>query len=184
MLDMTSVTAKDAIGGHSTIETDGAFIPNKSEKKGQQRKIAVAGLEVTDHLGRTLMASCCSNRYLSRPYRLTKTPYLSRILEKQNRLQKSQVSPFSCTDDQMGLAFQGFYKRDRETDKVTDFPQQLFMHAQIKKPNEACCARGIALALTLNKFLVPQKRGRFTKSTLLPTYHVILRSRWSEGRPR
>jgi len=108
---------------------------------------------------------------------------LARILERQNRLQMSRVSPFPCIDDQMGLAFQGFYKRDRGTGKVTEFPHQLFMHAQIK-PNEACCARGIALALTLNKFSVPQKRGRFTKSTLLPTYHVILRSRRSKGRPR
>src|SRR6516162_6285089 len=34
---------------------------------------------------------------------------LARILEKQNRLQMSQVFPFSCIDDQMGVAFQGFY---------------------------------------------------------------------------
>jgi len=33
-------------------------------------------------------------------------PY--RILEKQNRLQMSQVFPFSCIDDQMGVVFQGF----------------------------------------------------------------------------
>ena len=32
----------------------------------------------------------------------------ARILEKQNRLQMSQVFPVSCIDDQMGLAFQGF----------------------------------------------------------------------------
>src|SRR6516164_2368327 len=31
---------------------------------------------------------------------------LARILEKQNRLQMSQVFPFSCIDDQMGVAFQ------------------------------------------------------------------------------
>src|SRR6516225_4922812 len=35
----------------------------------------------------------------------------ARILEKQNRLQMSQVFPFSCIDDQMGVVFQGFYKR-------------------------------------------------------------------------
>ena len=34
---------------------------------------------------------------------------LARILEKQNRLQMSQVFSFSCIDDQMGVAFQGFY---------------------------------------------------------------------------
>jgi hypothetical protein len=50
---------------------------------------------------------------------------LSRILEKQNRLQMSQVLPFSCIDDQMGVAFQGFYERDRGTGKVTGFPHQL-----------------------------------------------------------
>jgi hypothetical protein len=32
----------------------------------------------------------------------------ARILEKQNRLQMSQVFLFSCIDDQKGLAFQGF----------------------------------------------------------------------------
>jgi hypothetical protein len=32
----------------------------------------------------------------------------------------------------MGLAFQGFYKRDRRTGKVIGLPPQLYMHAQIK----------------------------------------------------
>ena len=40
----------------------------------------------------------------------------ARILEKQNRLQMSQVFPFSCIDDQMGVVFQGFYKRGRASD--------------------------------------------------------------------
>src|SRR6516165_2803261 len=35
----------------------------------------------------------------------------ARILEKQNRLQMSQVFSVSCIDDQMRVAFQGFYKR-------------------------------------------------------------------------
>ena len=39
----------------------------------------------------------------------------ARILEKQNRLQMTQVFPFSCIDDQMGVVFQGFYKRGRFT---------------------------------------------------------------------
>ena len=34
---------------------------------------------------------------------------IARILEKQNRLQMSQVFSVSCIDDQMGVAFQGFY---------------------------------------------------------------------------
>jgi len=39
----------------------------------------------------------------------------ARILEKQNPLQMSQVFSGSCIDDQMGVAFQGFYKRGRFT---------------------------------------------------------------------
>jgi len=44
----------------------------------------------------------------------------------------------------MGLAFQGFYKRDRRAGKVIEFPHQLFVHAQIKKPTAARCPRGSA----------------------------------------
>src|SRR6516164_1416347 len=50
---------------------------------------------------------------------------LARILEKQNRLQMSEVFSVSCIDDQMGVAFQGFYERDRGTGKITGFPHQL-----------------------------------------------------------
>ena len=50
---------------------------------------------------------------------------LARILEKQNRLQMSQVFSVACIDDQMGVAFQGFYERDQGTGKVTGFPHQL-----------------------------------------------------------
>ena len=57
----------------------------------------------------------------------------TRILEKQNTLQMSQVFPFACIGDQMGLAFQGFYKRDRGSGKVTKFPRQLNVYAQIKE---------------------------------------------------
>ncbi len=64
----------------------------------------------------------------------------------------SQVFPFACIGDQMSLAFQGFYKRDRRTGKVTGFPHQLYMHAQIKKPTAARCARGSVRTLTLNNF--------------------------------
>ena len=39
----------------------------------------------------------------------------TRILEKQNRLQMSQIFPFSCIDDQMRVVFQGFYKQGRFT---------------------------------------------------------------------
>jgi hypothetical protein len=64
----------------------------------------------------------------------------ARILEKQNSLQMSQVFSLACFGAQMGLAFQGFYKRDRKTGKVNVFPRQLYMHVQIKKPNVARCA--------------------------------------------
>jgi hypothetical protein len=39
----------------------------------------------------------------------------SRILEKQNRVQTSQVFLFRSVDDQLGLAFQGFYKQGHFT---------------------------------------------------------------------
>jgi uncharacterized protein len=48
----------------------------------------------------------------------------ARILEKRNSLQMSQVFPFSYIGNQMGLAFQGFYKRDRRTGKVDGCPHQ------------------------------------------------------------
>ena len=57
----------------------------------------------------------------------------SRILEKQNSLQMSQVFPFPCIGDQMGFAFQGFYKRDPRTGKVIRFPHHLYMQTQTKK---------------------------------------------------
>ena len=52
------------------------------------------------------------------------TPRVSgtRILEKRNSLQMSQVFPFPYIGNQMGLAFQGFYERDRRTGKVVGFP--------------------------------------------------------------
>jgi|SRR5215469_3586628 len=61
----------------------------------------------------------------------------SRILEKRNSLQMSQVFRFPYIGDQRGVAFQGFYKRDRRTGKVIGFPHQLYMHAQIKRSTAA-----------------------------------------------
>jgi hypothetical protein len=58
--------------------------------------------------------------------------FRARILEKQNSLQMSQVFSFARIGDQMGLAFQGFYKRDRRTDKLSDSQAKLNMHTQIK----------------------------------------------------
>jgi hypothetical protein len=58
--------------------------------------------------------------------------YQSRILEKQNWLQMSQVFMFAYVGDQMVLAFQGFYKRDRRRAKVIGLPDRLNMHAQSK----------------------------------------------------
>ena len=68
----------------------------------------------------------------------------TRILEKRNSLQMSQVFPFPYISNQMGLAFQGFYERDRRTGKVVGLPHQLYMHAPIKMPAAARCARGRA----------------------------------------
>jgi hypothetical protein len=68
----------------------------------------------------------------------------SRILEKQNSLQMSQVFSFARIGGQMGLAFQGFYKRDRRTDKLSGFPRQIEHAHTNQKPNAACCLRSIA----------------------------------------
>src|ERR1700745_3796920 len=77
---------------------------------------------------------------------------VTRILEKRNLLQMSQVFPFPYIGDQMGLAFQGFYKRDRRTGKVIGLPPQLYMHAQIKKPSATRRARGSARTFNPYKF--------------------------------
>ena len=109
---------------------------------------------------------------------------LARILEKQNRLQMSQVFPFPCIGDQMSLAFQGFYKRDRSTGKVTGFPLQLYMHAQIKKQPLPAVRQEVPGLLTLNKFRSRCERGRFAEPMLLPGGLATPIPRLSEARPR
>ena len=59
------------------------------------------------------------------------------------------------------FAFQGFYKRDRSTGKVTGFPLQLYMHAQIKKQPLPAVREEVPGLLTLNKFRSRCERGRF-----------------------
>src|SRR5262249_9273732 len=108
----------------------------------------------------------------------------TRILEKQNRLQMSQVFPFSCIDDQTGLAFQGFYERDRGTGKVIGFPHQCKMHAQIQKPSAAHFARKIARTFTLNKFRSRISEAASPKRCCSHAALLTLRSRRSEARPR
>ena len=81
----------------------------------------------------------------------------------------SQVFPFPCIGDQMSLAFQEFYKRDRSTGKVTGFPLQLYMHAQIKKQPLPAVREEVPGLLTLNKFRSRCERGRFTLTDAAPT---------------
>jgi hypothetical protein len=100
--------------------------------------LATCGFRVPGPLGdRTLptQASCAG-----RPSKIAfnsgidhKAQACARILEKQDSLQMSQVFPFSCIGDQMGFAFQGFYKRDPRTGKVIRFPHHLYVQTQIKK---------------------------------------------------
>jgi len=80
----------------------------------------------------------------------------------------------------MGVAFQGFYKRDRRSAKVIASPYQLYMHAQMKRPTGA---RGSAPTLILNKFRSRCERGRFTQTMLLLRGLATLYRR-SEARPR
>jgi hypothetical protein len=96
----------------------------------------------------------------------------------------SQVFPFSCIDDQMGLAFQGFYERDRGTLKSPDSYTNCKMHAQIQKPSAARFARGIAWTFTPSKF-----RSRISEAASANRCwsHATLLTpgpRRSEARPR
>jgi hypothetical protein len=64
----------------------------------------------------------------------------SRILEKQSSLQMSQVFPFPCIGDQMGFAFQGFYKRDQEPIKQLDSHTTCTCtHKSKNEPMSAAC---------------------------------------------
>src|SRR5262249_27671315 len=69
-----------------------------------------------------LSARRCSHAALLPLYLAGLRCGLARILEKRNSLQMSQVFPFPYIGNQMGLAFQGFYERDRRTGKVVGFP--------------------------------------------------------------
>jgi|SRR6516165_4961443 len=84
---------------------------------------------------------------------------MARILEKQNRLQMSQVFPLRYIDEPMGLAFQGFYERDRGTGKTAELPHRLYMRPQTKRPDVARCARGIS-----RSFNSQQNRSRMSEA--------------------
>jgi len=85
----------------------------------------------------------------------------------------SQVFPFPYIGDQMSLAFQGFYKRDRRTGKVTGFPHQLCRHAQIKKQPLPAVHEEVPGLLTLNKFRSRCERGRFALTDAAPTRSLL-----------
>jgi hypothetical protein len=84
----------------------------------------------------------------------------------------------------MGLAFQGFYKRDPGTRKVTKFPHQLNVHAQIKEQTLSAAREEWTGFLTLNKFRSRCERGRFTQPMPLPRGLATPTPRRSETRPR
>jgi hypothetical protein len=66
----------------------------------------------------------------------------ARILEKQNRLQMSQVFPFRASVIKWALLLQGFYERDQERLKLPD------SHTNCKcthrSKTKRCPPRGIA----------------------------------------
>src|SRR4029077_10028792 len=108
----------------------------------------------------------------------------ARILEKQNRLQMSQVFPLPYIDDPMCLDFQGFYERDRATGKVAGFHHRLYTRTQTKTPDAAGGARGIARI-----FNPQQNRSRISEAALpnrCCSYTTLLtpRPHRSEARPR
>jgi len=96
----------------------------------------------------------------------------------------SQVFVFPRIGDQMGLAFQGFYKLDRRTAKVIGLPHHLYMHAQIKVLTAAHLREEVPGLLTLNKFRSRCERGRFTRTDAAPTQSRYPTPRRSETRPR
>ena len=66
----------------------------------------------------------------------------------------------------MGLAFQGFYERDRGTGEVTGFPHQYVNARTDPKPSAVRleeCPDFYPWQIS-----VPQERGRFTQPMLLP----------------
>ena len=96
----------------------------------------------------------------------------------------SQVFPFPYIGDQMGLAFQGFYKRERRTGKVIGLSPQLYSMHKSKDQALPAVREEVPGLLTLNKFRSRCERGRFTQPMLLPRGLAILTSRRSEARPR
>ena len=81
------------------------------------------------------------------------------------------------------FAFQGFYKRDRETQEVPVSGQHLSMDMRIERPKQYN-DHARAMAQALNEMSVPQERGRFTHRRCSQRDLETLRSRRSEARPR
>ena len=73
------------------------------------------------------------------------------IIEKQNRLQMSQIFSVSVHQHQMALLFKDS-KSGTEEPNGSGFPNQLSMDVQIKNPNPVGCARGFVPNLNFNKF--------------------------------
>jgi hypothetical protein len=96
------------------------------------------------------------------------TPFARvRILEKQNRLQMSQVFSRLSINHQMALLFKDSIERDQKS-KGTGFPGQLYMQHESKNQTQYVANANLPGPLTLTNS-VPQKRGRFTQATLLQT---------------
>src|ERR1700757_1978950 len=96
----------------------------------------------------------------------------------------SLVFPFPYIGNQMGLAFQGFYERDRRTGKVNgSHTNSTCMDRSKYQPLPAERGEEPGL-LTLNRFRSRCERGRFTQPMLLPRGLVTPTPRRSEARPR
>src|ERR1700745_2787580 len=107
----------------------------------------------------------------------------SRILEKQNSLQMSEVFPLRASLFRWALLFKDSRGGTEETDKVTGCPPQLNLHAQFKN-RTLPAARGIARPFNPQPIAVPRQRGRFTQPMLLLRGLDTPTPCWSEARPR
>src|SRR6516225_10461740 len=85
----------------------------------------------------------------------------TRILEKQNRLQMSQVFSFRASMIKWALLLKDSMSGTEELVKLPDSHTNCKMNAQIQKPSAARFARGIVRTFALNKF-----RSRISEAAL------------------
>ena len=145
---------------------------NSAQGSGRGRHRKRLGRQLTNH-------SC--GKFCEAAKVQTGEGWLTRILEKQNRLQMSQVFSVPVHQPSDGLAFQGFYRAGPRNLRVPDFHISCTCTHQSETQTQYA-ARG-DLPRPLTNFGPAKARPLHNRRRSQPD-HASPRSRWSEARPR